>query len=290
MHRATLNELRLSLSIIPVAPLLIASGADGSFVRAIHPRDAAATAYLPGANLKGALRAAANQVMSSAAVPCCETLALCTDREAVKQAVDGATVYRESCGVCRVFGNRALSSHLWIADAFPGDPLTDLESIDLPDENGHCESVQGVAFYSTLTLRNFERWQFGLLEAVFTRINAGLETLGANRSLGMGRVMIRYTSAVITYFGFYNDQVQTGFAHTLHGVGRLVDAPNQYDFTMSDVSDHPDLPNGTELNAGFGFTDVSLTGNVRTIHATIHKLFERQTPAWEQYKRSFIRD
>lgn len=286
MHRVTLNELRLELSVIPVAPLLIASGSEGRFIRTLHPREGTLTVYLPGAALKGALRSAARQVMSAASVSCCEPAAPCSEWDSVKHAADSAAVYRASCPLCRIFGSRALSSHLSISNAFPAAALDELEFIDLPDDNGHCESVQGDAFSAVLTLQNFECWQIGLLDALLTRINAGFETLGANRSLGMGRVMIRYTAAMITYFGFYDEAIQAAFETRLHGVGQLAPDAERYGLVDSGADDQPDLPYGVELNAGFGFTDVVVGGSARTLHSTIHKLLERQTPAWERFKRS----
>ncbi len=289
MHRVIRNELRLALTIIPVTPLLVASGADGDFVRCPHPDEGAPTAYLPGTALKGTFRASAEQLMSGSDVHCCDPSAPCHTQEAIKRAAasaDGAAIYRALCGICQIFGSRALSSHLSITDAYPAEPLNDLTIHDLPEEDGTCESVMGDAFYTLLTLRNFERWQIGLLGAALSRINAGDTSIGANRGYGMGRVLIRCTMAVVTYFGFYEDAALQALSERLHGIGSLIDVPNAYDFSYPDAAEKPDLPRGAQFNTGFGYAEVVLDSNIgepRAVHIAISELLHRQLPLWQSY-------
>lgn len=293
MPRVVRNELRLAVTIIPVTPLLVASGANGEFIRCPHPIEGTPTAYLPGTALKGMLRATTEQIMNESGVYCCNASALCQSQEAVKLAVasvDSTAIYRALCGVCRIFGSRALSSHLSITDAYPSEPLDDLTIHALPEEGSTCESVMGAAFYTLLTLRNFERWQVGLLGAALARINTGNASMGANRGDGMGRVLLRCTTAIVTYFGLFEDARLQAFSERLYGVGSLLDAPNVYDLNDPDAEQvdlaRTDLPRARHFNSGFGFAEVVLDsslGEPRTVHRAISDLLDRQLPQWQNY-------
>ncbi len=275
MPRILYNELRIEMSLTPVTPTLIASGENGQFVRYLHPRENVTTAYLPGSSLKGALRHAAEQVTAAVKVDCCDPLnAPCSAREVVRKAADGAAVYRALCSVCRMFGSRVFSSPLTVTDAYPADPLNELAIHELP--NGASEAVLGDPFYGTLTLHNFERWQIGLLGQLFEQINLGSVALGANRSAGMGRILICPLSAEIQYRGLFDDPARDRLATHLHGAGQFAGTGNPYGFRWPDVGEMPDLPPNCEFNAGFGYVEV-------LIGQPVEPLFEQQSAAWQVY-------
>src|SRR5262249_18394542 len=148
----------------------------------------------------------------------CDVEHPCAEREDVKKAADGATLYRALCVACRLFGSRLMRSHLTVTDSFPVEP--DLTT-QKEGESG-IDSVLGDTFYGTLTLTNYERWHVGLLMLVLTRINIADVRLGGNRSAGMGQVLIRYGALSLVYPGFLPDMRQKQAIQTrLHGAGQF---------------------------------------------------------------------
>jgi CRISPR/Cas system CSM-associated protein Csm3 (group 7 of RAMP superfamily) len=259
MHRLTCNELRLDFTLTPVSPLSIQArdAQPPRFVRAVHPNAAEPSAYIPGSTLKGALRAAAEQVLRSASIDCCDPTHPCSERDMVNQARDGVGIYRALCAACRIFGSKAMRSHLSVSDCFPADPVAALPLRDPAYKDDPLEVVHGEMFYGTLTLRNFERWQVGLLGLLLSRINIADIQLGGNRSAGMGCVALRYCCLSIVYPGLILDQRQQEALHTsLHGVGQLMGANNPYGFVYPDVADMADLPQSAALETGFGYVAV----------------------------------
>jgi CRISPR/Cas system CSM-associated protein Csm3 (group 7 of RAMP superfamily) len=289
MHRTLLNEFRLEWTILPISPLLV-SGEEGRFVRTAHPDTHAPTAFLPGGSLKGLLRAAGVSILESSGRVCCTPRTPCHDRDAVIKAGTDAARYRAHCPACQLFGSRVLRGRVTCADAFPFQALDELLIHPLADGET-CEVVNGDAFTGLFTLYNFERWQIGLLGAVFAQINAGNFSLGAHRNTGMGRIMIRFNTAAITYFGFYSDRVWENLAERVHGVGALihelypqaVHTFGDYGFIQPDLATERDLPSGVQFDSGFGYARLIFQGDSRAVHNTLEQLFFRQLSAWEQY-------
>ncbi len=276
MHRVTYNELRLDIGIMPITPLLIASGETGRFVRYVHPRENVPTAYVPGSALKGVLRRAMEQLMAAAGIFCCTALQPCSTREAVRSATDGAAIYRALCGVCQTFGSRAFSSQLAVTDLYPGTPLNKLAIHELPGDS--CEAVMNEPFDGMLTLHNFARWQVGLLGQLCQYINAGRVTLGAHHGAGMGHIFIAFSGAKLTYFGLMDDTRRTPLADRLHGVGQFGGADNEYGFVYPDIATTADLPRQHKFNVRFNAAEVIIPGGDPT-----YELIDRQAVAWAEY-------
>lgn len=280
MHGTLHNELRLEWSILPITPLLISAG-EGRFVRSAHPDTSQPTAYLPGGALKGMIRAASEGMIHSTDTFCCRPGAPCHAIPDLQNARDAVTLYRGLCPACKLFGSKLMRSRLTIEDSYPLKALDDLLMHTLNDSEV-CEAINGEPFEGTLIVRNFERWQIGLLGSVLAQINAGHITLGANRSAGMGRVLIRFTAAALTYFGFYSEETWGQLGDRIHGVGQL--AGRSHGFVYPDLASERDLPAGGQYDSGFGFARVVYAGDdARQIHPLIEQMLFRQLPAWEQY-------
>jgi CRISPR/Cas system CSM-associated protein Csm3 (group 7 of RAMP superfamily) len=294
MHRMTCNELRLDLSILPVSPLSIQARGltPPRFVRAIHPATNALSAYIPGSTLKGTLRYAAEHALRSAGIDCCDPEQPCSEREAVKRARGGPAIYRALCTVCRVFGSRAMRGHLTVTDSFPAEPLEAVPArdTDRPGEEA-LETVLNEPFYGTLILRNFERWQVGLLALLLSHINIADIQIGGNRSAGMGCAVVRYKCLSLLYPGLALDaERQEALQMRLHGVGQLVGANNPYGFVYPDIGDTPDLPESAVLETGPGFIAVVITttnsddpDEPDRLHGLIDNVLTQQALAWASY-------
>src|SRR5438876_1498703 len=136
MHKSIFNEATIRLTISPIGPILIKAGGDNadpskpdmSFVRTL--RDGRETVYLPGSSLKGVLRSY------------CERIARTVDSKARQDSHRGqllscdplddsrscgkrlekdehknwssARKHKESCFVCKMFGNTSFASHFRI--------------------------------------------------------------------------------------------------------------------------------------------------------------------------------
>jgi CRISPR-associated protein Csm3 len=310
MHRTTHNELRLDFTITPTSPLTIQAQSVPGFVRALHPATIEDSAYIPASTLKGALRTAAERVCLEAGLDCCDLEHPCADRESVrkaKQAGDSAILYQALCSLCRIFGSKMWRSHLTMTDCFPDEPL---DALPMRDDDP-MEIVTDEPFYGRLALRNFERWQVGLLALLLARINMAEVQLGGNRSAGMGCVAIEYRSLSIIYPGLAPDADQEEALRTrLHGVGQFVGANNRYGLIYPDMNDTADLPESAVYEAGFGFVSVSIllseppeaTGEAvevnetyptaepvepaSTTHGLIDNVLTRQVLAWGSYVHS----
>src|SRR3954463_9367018 len=95
MHRLACNEMRLDFAIRTASPLCLQTQDDPTrFVRGIHPFTGQTSIYIPSGALKGAFRRAAEHVLTGAGVDCCDSDHPCSERDAVKRATDGPSVYR----------------------------------------------------------------------------------------------------------------------------------------------------------------------------------------------------
>ncbi len=263
MHRLIGNELRLDFSLFAAGPLSIQARDSESprFVRAVHPEADEPSVYIPAATLKGALRSGAEQILRGAAMDCCDPEHPCAGRDTVnraRQAHDNPAIYRALCGACRIFGSKVMRSHLTITDCFPAQPLDAAPRRDASNNAGAAEVVQNETFYGTLSLRNFERWQVGLLALVLARLNIAEIQLGGNRSAGMGCVTVRYRRLNLVYPTMAPGWNQEALQTYVHGVGQLLGAGNPYGFVYPDIADAPDLPESAALETGFGYVAVTI--------------------------------
>jgi CRISPR-associated protein Csm3 len=293
MHNPTYNELRLDFSIIPSSPLCITARDTSSFVQTIHPIGGMSV-YIPGATLKGTLRRAAEHVVQSAGLDCCEPEHPCAERPSVKQAAERADspgVYRALCVACRLFGSPVLRSHITVTDSFPVEPVG-AEIRRAATEP--IEIVTDETFYGTMSLRNFERWQVGLLALLLAGINIADVQIGAHRAEGMGCIVLRYNALTLIYPGLEPSakQEEALQAH-LHGVGQLIGAAGPYGVTYPDISNLPDLPETTLFDRGLGYCATVITAPdpddseaEDTAHTLIDNVLTQQAMAWGNYLRT----
>ncbi len=312
MHRQTANEFRLDFSISTASPLFIpviptfavtpsnnlerreratstgTAGTPSRFVRAMHPVSNELSVYMPAGTLKGALRRAAESVLLDTGLDCCSAEQPCSERETVKRAKDGPGVYRALCLACRLFGSRAMRSHVTVTDAFPPT------AYDPPLPRGPLmdETLTNLTFYSTLSLRNFERWHVGLLSLLIARINLAEVQIGANRSQGMGCVALRYLTLTLIYPGLEaTSQQRQALQSRIHGVGQLLGPKNPYGYTYPDLAAVADLPESSEFDMGMGVSAVTISAesteeDPNAAHALIDNVLTNQAITWGSYVRA----
>lgn len=236
MHKRLFNEAVIKLTISPVGPILIKAGEgasdparpDMSFVRT--SRDGEPTVYLPGSSLKGVIRAHGERLARTVGDHiACDPLHKTNSCGARLQELDkpnkkekkgeeapkeadkllGARKHKESCFLCRMFGNTSLASHLQIADAYPAGECRTEErngvAIDrvfgsvIAGGLFNYETVTNGEFQTTIRLKNFTLAQLGLLALTLRDLAAERVRLGFGKSRGLGLVTARVDALTLRY-------------------------------------------------------------------------------------------
>ena len=277
MFKQLLNALELSFELEPDGPVLIKASdsndpvrPDMEFVRTRHPENGVETIYLPGSSLKGAFRSHCEKLARTVQPTlsdsnhtqwlACNPLANGANEACGKHFEDkakkdkkwrsdpavSAIIYRESCFVCRIFGNTSLASHLHLSDAHPrADEVLDNQFEKYTEQrNGvaidrlfgsvavgpfQFEAAVGGHFQGRLTVRNFTIAQLGLLAFMLRDLEQQRLSIGFGKSRGLGRVKLSNQKVVIRYPAAslnHSDQFQLGQLqgpkHHIYGLGALM--------------------------------------------------------------------
>lgn len=223
--------------------------------------------YVPGSSLKGAWRSYLEKTLRSLdnAPKVCDPLLgesesgqppdqsapglktgyeSCSSRLGTKQKVRSEHPYRDSCPVCRLFGNTVQGSRITISDASWESGISVMaENNAISRQTGAAISpfktmvVRNAVFKGCLRLRNFELWQVGLLALFFDELGAERVPLGAGKNKGWGRTCVRATSIELCYFG-PQKQFEDG---RLLGIGELLSESERRRYGLQ-ITPPEDLP------------------------------------------------
>jgi CRISPR-associated RAMP protein (TIGR02581 family) len=180
--------------------------------------------YVPGTSLRGPFRAQAERILRSLAPAEALPPATACDPFDMEEASAGscskrldrnpvADPYAAACPACKLFGCTATASRIQFADAdLPTGPGTGVRSVyrDMigidrftggvhSGANMRFHALEGATFRTTVTVRNFELWQLGLLAYVFQDFADGQVALGFGKSKGFGEVRGKVEKATLTY-------------------------------------------------------------------------------------------
>jgi len=238
MLKKMINNVTVDLEIIPIDPLLIKSGqatvggVDMSFVRT-HHFGQQEEPFLPGSSLKGMIRAYAEKICRSLRddpVPVClpylrpgretkgETRqASCGLQLGKNKELSSCDIYRVSCPTCRLFGSLSFAGRFSTSDAYltdefraKGSPVFEIrDGVAIDRITGgtaggakyDLEVLTRGEFGATIEIRNFERWQIGLIGLVLRDMEQGLVRLGFGKSRGLGRFQAKIKSFRVVYYG-----------------------------------------------------------------------------------------
>lgn len=235
MLKKLMNHAFIELEITPLDPLLIksgqatVSGVAMAFVQTY--RNGTAQPYLPGSSLKGVIRSYAEKICRSlrdAPVPVC--LPYLKPDEArgqeAKQASCGLVfekykkdnnvpsigtdnIYNLSCPACRLFGSHDYIGRLATTDGY----LMDSHILEVRNGVAIDRLTGGVAegpydlevlvkgnFKTSIDIRNFERWQLGLIGLVLRDMEEGLIRIGFGKSRGYGRIQAKISKFRVCYY------------------------------------------------------------------------------------------
>ncbi len=258
MLKRMINTAKIDIEIHPKDPMLIKSGlatvggVDMAFVRT-YRADGKEEPFIPGSSIKGMFRSYAEKICRSlrdTPVPVClpyldpkkekdgeKRQASCGLRfENLKKdkPIPSTDVYCLSCPACRLFGShnfigRFATSDAYITDEFRknGRPIFEIrDGVAIDRMTGGTaggakytlEVLTRGEFSTTLEIRNFERWQLGLIGLVLRDMEQGLVRAGFGKSRGLGLFHAKISNFQVTYYNQHPD--------TLKGLSRLVSEPD----------------------------------------------------------------
>ncbi|ABY35505.1 MAG TPA: hypothetical protein DEF43_20375 [Chloroflexus aurantiacus] len=218
MHKTRYNALSVAFQISPRGPLLIKAGGisanptlpDMQFVRTYHP-EKGETVYIPGSSLKGVVRGFVEKALRTLDDHTSWQWACPTfpdeDESCAKKLgkeENSATIYKNSCGACRLFGHTRLKGRVAFTDLLPVDEVKTeirygvaISRLSHAVAHGPFEMEVAVAgtFEGYLILENFELWQLGLLVLAFQGMNSGLLQIGFGKNRGFGEVAVQVQEA-----------------------------------------------------------------------------------------------
>jgi len=246
MLRKLLNQATFDLRIDVQGPLLIKSGleggADPSLPDMQFVRTRGEVLYIPGSSLKGVFRSYAEKIARTVGASCCNPF---DDKEGslsrfcgkrFEKETDGRKIYKDSCRICKLFGSTAMASRIKFNDAYPdGDVRPETRTgVAIDRVLGSVahgpfdfEVVTEGKFDTSITLRNFELWQVGLLGLVLRDMEDGLVPIGFGKSRGLGDVKVEVRSLKVRYIS----EVPSGDStSSLYGVGVLVSDEERRDY------------------------------------------------------------
>jgi len=261
MFKRLLNECSIDLTLTPQGAVLIKSGmpqiigVDMAWVRVI--RNGRQEVYLPGSSLKGMLRAHSERIArtinenaacnpfgkSGKEKPFCGETIPKNRRTDIRTPED----YKQSCLICRIFGNTYMMGRLATEDAYvEGEPpvVQQRDGVGIDRFTGgasrgakfELEVITGGTFKTTLHLQNFELWQLGLLGFVLQDLRDSLVRLGSGKSRGLGKIKAEVSAITLRYTKTKNaEKILQNHAGKLWGVGELFEEAAKYGMETDDV-------------------------------------------------------
>jgi len=200
------------------------------------------TVYIPGSSLKGVVRGFVEKALRTLDDPnswrwACPTFPderrSCAKR--LEKEENSATVYRRSCGACRIFGHTRLRGRAAFTDLFPTDEVTTeirygvaISRLTHAVAHGPFEMEVAVAgtFKGHLVLENYEIWQLGLVALALEAMNQGLVKVGFGKNRGFGEVEVRVTEARM------DEVASAADISVLRGLGAFVNGSEQQNYGL----------------------------------------------------------
>jgi len=198
-------------------------------MRADGPDTGRLSFFVPGTSLRGPLRAQTERILRSVLPETATVPATACDpfededgaSKSCSQRFDERTPdvpYAAACPCCKLFGCTGTASRIALGDAdivHPEDTqpeggrfhsvYRDMIGIDRFTGGVHSGAnmrfhvLENTAFHTTVTLRNFELWQLGLLAFAFRDFEQGRVALGFGKTKGFGQVVGEVTRVELTY-------------------------------------------------------------------------------------------
>ncbi|CAN2041393.1 CRISPR-associated protein Csm3 [Candidatus Magnetomoraceae bacterium gMMP-15] len=270
-------------------------GVDMSFVRTYRFGEKPEP-FIPGSSLKGMIRSYAEKICRSLRdqpVPVCLPY---VDYDGKEQAgekhqascglifekykkkyeetiIPSSKIYQRSCPICRLFGSHVFIGRFAASDAYLTDETKNFVT-EIRDGVAIDRLTGGTAggakydlevltrgeFSTSIEIRNFERWQLGLISLVLRDMEEGLIRLGFGKSRGLGKFKAKITNFQLTY---YNQNISN-----LCGIAKLCSKTecDDYQFFTETSDDNSSLPQPIQNGLGLRY-EYTLTNNWKEILA-----------------------
>lgn len=229
MQKRWLCQADVTLDLTCVDPVLVKSGyatLDGpDMVPVVTYRNGKKEYFLPGSSLKGVLRSHSERVIrtlarnmvcvpyiqrASYAAPDNDLHMACGSR--LRNRTSKPDCYRYACPACRMFGSLEFAGRTTISDAYPigRDPVVEQrDGVGIDRYTGGAARdvkfelmvITAGTFRATLTVRNFELWQLGLLHVLLQDLQDAYIRVGSGKSRGLGRVRAEIAEYRLSYVG-----------------------------------------------------------------------------------------
>lgn len=207
-------------------PILVKSGQptiDGpDMVPVVSMRSGEREYFIPGSSLKGAFRSHTEKLIRTLKPNsvCAPYIRRSQDADSLNDLHQScstalrpkqkAEAYRLSCPTCRTFGSLSFGGRLSPSDALPVGPKPIVEERDgVAIDRFTGGAARGAkfnmlvitagTFRTTLTLRNFEFWQLGIVHILIEDLSQGLIRIGSGKSRGLGRVKGNLVNYKVSY-------------------------------------------------------------------------------------------
>jgi len=250
MLKKLVNVCRVKLAIKPQGPLRI--GTQGNEIMKMNGRP-----FIPGSSLKGVFRSHLEKVartINENAV--CNPINVkdtssCTGRliaefedhnrqnpEDKWKMYPSDLAYKNSCAICKVFGNGSLSSRFKVDDAISEENVPPQEKTIIAIDRftggvkhgatATLEVITQGSFETTITLQNFEIWMLGYISILIKDLSQRLIRIGHGTSRGMGKIKASIKEFSILYY--VKDVPQNG---VIKGIGDFGPS-GDYGFVQND--------------------------------------------------------
>lgn len=312
MLKRLVNECRFTLAIHTEGPVLVKSGhatisgPDMTPVRTY--RKGNTEVYLPGSSLKGVFRSHIEKVIRTLkeGIVCnpfvkvsrqgnqlgCPDYAevSCSDKFEVRQKKEDLSnkqAYGDSCPVCRLFGSTSFIGRIAISDAYlaGSQKIEQRDGVGIDRFTGGAASrakfdlevvSSGVAFETSIYMRNFEVWQLGMLMLIVQDLEDGLILIGSGKSRGLGNVKgeISNSEVSVNYVGAVNGKP----AKEVWGMGKLL-GDNSYG---TDANDQVTISTGpTEETRGIRKITTFKDDSLKCLRRTAIEVFVNKIQLWK---------
>lgn len=212
-------------------------GTDMAFVRTYRSGEHSEP-FLPGSSLKGMIRSYAEKIcrsLHSEPVPVClpyqkppmgrslpvsgqASCGLCLGK--IKEDFDikelpSASAYKVSCATCRLFGSLEFAGRFSVSDGCLTDQFKNKFVTEIRDgvaidrltgstaggAKFDLEVLTRGEFETHISIRNFERWQVGLIGLILRDMEDSLLRIGFGKSRGLGGFKIEIPEFKLTSYG-----------------------------------------------------------------------------------------
>ena len=213
-----------------------------------------------------------------------------------KEVLSNEEVYRDSCPACRLFGSTSFIGRVAISDAYltedSEEKTEQRDGVGIDRFTGGAANrakfdlevvSSGVAFETSIYLRNFEVWQLGMLMLIGQDLEDGLIRIGSGRSRGLGNVKGEISEVLVNYIGAVNGRP----AEDVWGLGKLLGDNSSYGTDANDQVTIQSPP--TEETRGIRktttFTGDSLNGLKKVaIESFVEKIQSWSIPETMQFE------